>query len=140
MNNYQTTLATGFSVLSVVLLLCALFYPMIAENGNGTMGYVALSSLFVAQILIATVFRSSPPAFLQRDIDRFTIRTAKQAVLISLIIFSFMVQSVVFALAGADIVATPSMASTVVTATSGVIVFSYLGLYIAKSDSGRDKS
>lgn len=139
MNNYQTTLATGFSVFSVVLLLCALFYPMIVEGGNRTMGYVALSSLFVAQILISTVFRSASPAFLQRDIERFTIRTTKQAILMSLIIAAFMVQSVLFAIAGADITTTTSVASAVVSATSGVIVFSYLGLYITKSDSGRDK-
>lgn len=132
MSTYQAKLATGFSLLSIVFLFGALLYPMVATEGNAALGYVALSSLFVAQILISTVFRSTAPAFLQRDIERFTPDTTQKTILISLIVLAFMVQSAVFAIAGASVASTPSTASTIVTATSGVIVFSYLGLYISK--------
>lgn len=128
MNISRSSIATAFSVLSLGLLLCALFYPMF--DGGNSVGYFALSTLFIAQILIALIFRDSGAAFLQGDIARFTPDTPLKTGLLSLVLLSFLGQAALFVFAG-DVVYRAGTAASVMTLLSGIIVFSYLGLYFS---------
>lgn len=128
MNIPHTSIATAFSSLSLVLVFCALLYPMI--GGDNSSGYFALSMLFVAQILIALVFRSSSAAFLQGDIARFTPDTTLKTGLISLIILAFLAQAALLVFGGM-VLHQQGPVSAVMTLLSGIIVFSYLGLHVS---------
>lgn len=128
MNIPHTSIATAFSSLSLVLILCAVVYPMI--GGDNSTGYFALSTLFIAQILIALVFRSSSAAFLQGDIARFTPDTTLKTGLLSLVILAFLAQGALFVFGGGAVYQQGPVAS-VMTLLSGVIVFSYLGLHLS---------